>query len=213
MQLAETKFVKMLEAKFICMLCRNLTMETTAGTQCCRFHPSEFCETHDVPSCLFCSDKTNLDLRFGKKRCTPIDHCESLEKLMQKPYFVVPLEFVSLTEAATSRKCSRVLVVKPSQLLLQLVVVIAPMQQAVGFDVLAIYEEMAKALGLPSMEDEIREARLYDPVSRASKYSDQFGHIAAPRKDRLRASVKVTVAMVPFYIFAKVGTVQLREKK
>jgi hypothetical protein len=213
MELAKAKFLKLIETKFVCVLCHNLTITSLAGTQSCRFHPSDFCETHDIPSCQFCFDRGKLTTLFVVKGCTRIDHCESIEKLMQKPYFVVPIEFISLVEVATQRKCSRVLVTKPSQLQKQLVVVIEPMRQAVGYDVLAIYEEMAAQLGLPSIEDEVREARMYDPVSRASKYSDQFGHGDAPRKDRLRASIKVTVAMVPFYIFAKVGSVRLRDIK
>jgi hypothetical protein len=179
---------------------------TFVGTRSCRFHPAFYCDTADVSGCRACAEN---DRKCSRRGCTPIDHCQSIVELMRRPFFAVPVHLVGYLRAAT---LSRVSVTRPSQLKKRLVVFIPEMQQAIGYDLLLVYEEMLAQLGLPPLEDEVREARMLDPASRASKYSNQFGHADAPHKDSLRSDRSHKVQFLPFYVFPRVGSVFITEK-
>jgi len=154
--------------------------------------------------------------------CTAVDHCASPHELFSRPFVAIPTiflnEFAVTTIArsrtgsaesnpvlATLRRQHNVLLIHRARQLGQTIEIDVP-GTATKFLVAVeeVYEQMAQSFGFESLDSAVREARSFDPMSRAEMHNDQYVHSDARRKDRLRAPFLKKALFVPFVVIARV---------
>lgn len=154
--------------------------------------------------------------------CTRIDHCVSPDDVFEMPFVALPTVFLNeldLTLNARSvanapsndavldtlKKFSNVLVVHKARHFTRVIEIDIPgTATPYHVSVSDVYEAMAQQFGFASLEEDVKAARAVDPSARAAMHNDQYAHIDARRKDRLRTQFLQKVLFVPFVVVARI---------
>lgn len=235
------RFRIILNRSEVCVLCKSTFNASQTGAQLCAFHPSKFVGTgHRIigdyskeppPStctaCNYASIATSsrssalpLPTRADKMRpCARIDHCTSVEALLNSPFVALPAFYLNELAVAKiarirfprdsaiialSKLTGAVLIAKPKDLLRTLFVDIPHSPYPSQHSVQSVYEEMCEKFGLSSLERTVRLARNSNPAA-AEKDAVAYAHPDAARRAQLFAHGQHKAAIVPMIIIPRVS--------
>lgn len=219
-----------------CALCGNSYRGAEVGTLACAYHPmdSNLSALRIRPYSSLCKERGDCDvcarqflvpaIRIGSgiaapsavvaTGCTKIDHCESLQTLLENPLLAVPTYYSSvlalhgsgshLTGYHLTEENGNVLMVdKPEQMAMTVQFEVPGEPGVRTRSVIGIYEEMAHVFNLGQLRESLRDARK-GPVGSSITRLKQLEHPDAKRKFMLYARNNAYAEFVPFYVIARV---------